>query len=189
MKNLSVFVNSVNKNELMEMVRAYQAYVNFSYEKTDGFDEYFYSDEITDDKIIITSTICGKTTVEEYDLQGDTLNKKKIRAAFRKKVDLQNAERVFGRVVAVRLPDRRAPDETFRRTSEGRYRRKRGVYRVFRRNTRESRARRKDCKKSGKTPENRKRRSRRVCEYPVLSDTMRLLQLCCGFDETTQKIP
>lgn len=42
------------------MVRAYQAYVNFSYEKTDGFDEYFYSDEITDDKIIITSTICGK---------------------------------------------------------------------------------------------------------------------------------
>ena len=54
MKNLSVFVNSVNKNELMEMVRAYQAYVNFSYEKTDGFDEYFYNDEITDDKIIIT---------------------------------------------------------------------------------------------------------------------------------------
>lgn len=33
MKNLAVFVNSVNKNELMEMVRAYQAYVNFSYEK------------------------------------------------------------------------------------------------------------------------------------------------------------
>lgn len=85
MKNLSVFVNSVNKNELMEMVRAYQAYVNFSYEKTDGFDEYFYSDEITDDKIIITSTICGKTTVEEYDLQGDFLNKKKFARRFGKR--------------------------------------------------------------------------------------------------------
>lgn len=121
MKNLSVFVNSVNKNELMEMVRAYQAYVNFSYEKNDGFDEYFYSDEITDDKIIITSTICGKTTVEEYDLQGDTLNKKKICAAFRKKVDLQNAERVFGRVAAVRLSDRRAPDETICRIIARRY--------------------------------------------------------------------
>ncbi|MDY6136864.1 MAG: hypothetical protein SPI13_06575, partial [Eubacteriales bacterium] len=85
MKNLSVFVNSVNKNELMEMVRAYQAYVNFSYEKTDGFDEYFYSDEITDDKIIITSTICGKTTVEEYDLPNDTLNKKKFARRFGKR--------------------------------------------------------------------------------------------------------
>ena len=85
MKNLSVFVNSVNKNELMEMVRAYQAYVNFSYEKTDGFDEYFYSDEITDDKIKITSTICGKTTVEEYDLPNDTLNKKKFARRFGKR--------------------------------------------------------------------------------------------------------
>lgn len=116
MKNLAVFVNSVNKNELMEMVRAYQAYVNFSYEKTDGFDEYFYNDEITDDKIIITSTICGKTTVDEYDLRGDTLNKKKFARRFGKKVDLQNAERVFWRVAAVRLSDRRAPDETLRRT-------------------------------------------------------------------------
>lgn len=84
MKNLAVFVNSVNKNELMEMVRAYQAYVNFSYEKTDGFDEYFYSDEITDDKIKITSTICGKTTVEEYDLPNDTLNKKNSRGVSEK---------------------------------------------------------------------------------------------------------
>ena len=119
MKNLAVFVNSVNKNELMEIVRAYQAYVNFSYEKTDGFDEYFYSDEITDDKIIITSTICGKTTVEEYDLRG--AEQKKICAAFRKKVDLQNAERVFGRVAAVRLSDRRAPDETICRIIARRY--------------------------------------------------------------------
>lgn len=59
MKNLAVFVNSVNKNELMEMVRAYQAYVNFSYENR-RLRRVFYSDEITDDKIIITSTICGK---------------------------------------------------------------------------------------------------------------------------------
>ncbi|UKI13862.1 MAG: hypothetical protein L6V85_06775 [Clostridiales bacterium] len=70
----------------MEMVRAYQAYVNFFRMKNRRLRRvFFYSDEITDDKIIITSTICGKTTVEEYDLQGDTLNKKKIRAAFRKK--------------------------------------------------------------------------------------------------------
>lgn len=65
------------------MVRAYQAYVNFRM-KNRRLRRVFYSDEITDDKIIITSTICGKTTVEEYGLPNDTLNKKNSRGVSEK---------------------------------------------------------------------------------------------------------
>lgn len=85
MKNLAVFVNSVNKNELMEMVRAYQSYVNLSYEKTDGFDEYFYEDEIVGDKITIRSSICGREKTEEYELPDDDLGRKKFARRFGKR--------------------------------------------------------------------------------------------------------
>lgn len=171
------------------MVRAYQAYVNFSYEKTDGFDEYFYSDEITDDKIKITSTICGKTTVEEYDLQGDFLNKKKFARRFGKRSIYKTLKEYsgewlpYGCLTGVRPTKLYA--ELLREGIDAK-----GEFTGFFDVTPEKAEHvARIVKKSGKAPENRKRRSRRVCEYPVLSDTMCLLQFCCGFDEATQKIP
>ena len=47
MKKLCVFVNSKNKNELMEMVRAFEPYVDFRYDEiAENADEFYYEDRI-----------------------------------------------------------------------------------------------------------------------------------------------
>ncbi len=75
MKALNVKINSVNQNELMEMVRAFEPYIAFSDEADYTFT---YTDVISEDKIVIVIGFTGKEDERiVYQLPSDhILNKK-----------------------------------------------------------------------------------------------------------------
>ncbi|MDY4709674.1 MAG: coproporphyrinogen dehydrogenase HemZ [Eubacteriales bacterium] len=85
MKKLCVFVNSKNKNELMEMVRAFEPYVDFRYDEiAENADEFFYEDKIYADSMEISVSVAGYRTALSYKLPEDTLENKKYARRFGK---------------------------------------------------------------------------------------------------------
>ena len=85
MKKLCVFVNSKHKNELMEMVRAFEPYVDFRYDEiAENADEFFYEDKIYADSMEISVSVAGYRTTLSYKLPEDTLENKKYARRFGK---------------------------------------------------------------------------------------------------------